>query len=336
MPPVRYAAGLNLNPVLLLPADSWFDSKLWDGHRLTCVAGRAFGPIGIQPCGFRPPPHLDAPPTQVFGENQMSESVALLLLIVSAAVVLWIGRRILSIKRVVVYEYQRALKYTKGRYQETLGPGQYWIFSWRSSVMPVDVRPEFITIPGQDVLSADGVTLKVSLAAQFEVSDPNVAINKNANFRNSLYLLLQMALREIIGKEKIDALLENRASISSKLMEITAPKATELGLKLTLADVKDIMFPGEMKKVFAQVVKAQKEGQAALEKARGETAALRNLANAARTMDDNPNLLSLRALQALADSSGSTLVFGLPNNAIPIAKGGEKTPSRQRKEPPEE
>jgi regulator of protease activity HflC (stomatin/prohibitin superfamily) len=56
------------------------------------------------------------------------------------------------------------------------------------------------------------------------------------------------------------------------------------------------MFPGEMKKVFAQVVKAQKEGQAALEKARGESAALRSLVSAARTMDDNPNLLQLRAL----------------------------------------
>jgi regulator of protease activity HflC (stomatin/prohibitin superfamily) len=265
----------------------------------------------------------------------MPEALAVFLVIASAAVVLLIGRKILAIKRLTIYEYQKALKYTKGRYQETLGPGQYWIFSWRSSIVPVDVRPEFITIPGQDVLSADGVTLKVSLAAQFEISDPNVAVNKNANFRNSLYLLLQMALREMVGKEKIDALLENRAGISSKLMELTTAKATGLGLKLTLADVKDIMFPGEMKKVFAQVVKAQKEGQAALEKARGETAALRNLANAARIMDDNPNLLQLRALQALADSSGSTLVFGLPNGAIPIAKPSEKT-GRQRKEPQEE
>src|SRR5260370_10741664 len=273
-----------------------------------------------------------APPTQAFGENQMSELAALFLFVASAAVVLWIGRRIMSIKRVVVYEYQRALKYTKGRYQETLGPGQSWIFCWRSSIVPVDVRPEFITIPGEDVVSADGVTMEVSLAAQFEVSDPNIAVNKNANFRNSLYLFLQMALREIVGKEKIDALLENRAGISSKLMELTTAKATELGLKLALADVKDIMFPGEMTKVFAQVVKAQKEGQAALEKARGETAALRNLANAARTMEDNPNLLQLRALQALADSPGSTLVFGLPNGAIPIARAGEKTPGPQRKE----
>lgn len=254
----------------------------------------------------------------------MNEGIALLLIIASAAIVFWILKRVLPIKRVTIFEYQKALKYTKGRYRETLGPGQYWILASWSSIVPVDVRPDFITIPGQDVLSADGVTLKVSLAAQFEISDPNVAVNRNANFRTSLYLFLQMALREIVGKEKIDALLENRAAISGKLMELTSGKAAEIGLKLILADLKDIMFPGEMKKVFAQVVKAQKEGQAALEKARGETAALRNLANAARTIDDNPNLLQLRALQALADSSGNTLVFGLPTGAVPIAKSAKR------------
>ena len=110
-------------------------------------------------------------------------------------------------------------------------------------------------------------------------------------------------------------------------MELASGKASELGLNLISADVKDIMFPGEMKKVFAQVVKAQKEGQAALERARGETAALRNLANAARTLDDNPNLLQLRALQALSDSSGNTLVLGLPSNVLPLVNQKEKNPS---------
>jgi regulator of protease activity HflC (stomatin/prohibitin superfamily) len=179
------------------------------------------------------------------------------------------------------------------------------------------------------------VTLKVSLAAEFEVADPNVAINKNVNYRTSLYLSLQMSLREIVSTQKIDAVLENRAGISAKLMELASKKASELGLRLISADVKDMMFAGEMKKAFAQLVKAQKEGQAALERARGETAALRSLANAARTMDDNPNLLQLRALQALADSSGNTLVLGLPNGAVPLPKH-EKSAIPSRKETKEE
>ncbi len=262
--------------------------------------------------------------------------VELLWVVVLAAVLLLVAVKVVPLKRVTVYEYQKGLKYTKGRYAATLSAGQYWILSTFSSIVPVDIRPQFVTIQGQDVLSADGVTLKVSLAAEFQVADPNVAINKNANFQNSLYLTLQMAVREIVGKEKIDTLIENRAGFSSKLTELTSGKATEFGLKLISADIKDIMFPGEMKKAFAQVVKAQKDGQAALEKARGETAALRSLANAARMMDDNPNLLQLRALQALADSGGNTLVLGMPNGSIPLVKGAEKTSVPPRKEPKEE
>jgi regulator of protease activity HflC (stomatin/prohibitin superfamily) len=179
-------------------------------------------------------------------------------ILAGAAVLLAIVVKLVPVKSVIVYEYQRGLKYKKGRYAGTLDPGRYWIVSGSSTIVPVDVRPEFITIQGQDVLSADGVTLKVSLAAEFQVADPNIAINKSVNFRGSLYLTLQMALREIVGKERIDALLENRAGIGAKLMELASQKASELGLRLISADVKDIMFPGEMKKAFAQVVKAQK------------------------------------------------------------------------------
>lgn len=186
------------------------------------------------------------------------------------------------------------------------------------------------------MLSSDGVTLKASLAAGFEVADPNVAINKNANYRCALYLTPQMAQREIVGKERIDDLVQNRSAIGAKLMELTSTKVSDYGLKLRLADVKGIMFPGEMKKAFSQVVKAQKEGQAALERARGETAGLRDLANAARMIDDNPNLLSLRALQSLTEAGGNTLVLGLPDGVMPLPKKARTRTQRLPKKNTEE
>ena len=252
----------------------------------------------------------------------MLETLWITVLLIVLLAVVW---KVLPLKHVTVMEYQRGLLYKKGRYTKTLDPGSYWISSTFSLVVPVDIRSQFITIPGQDVISADGVTVKISLAAEYQVVDPSLAINKTLAFQANLYLHLQMALREIVGKEKIDALLENRVGLSGKLMELGFPKAEQMGVKLVSVDVKDIALAGEMKKAFAQVVKAQKEAQAALERARGETAALRSLANAARMMDDNPNLLQLRALQALADSSGNTLVFGVSNGALPV-KPGNKAP----------
>jgi regulator of protease activity HflC (stomatin/prohibitin superfamily) len=199
-------------------------------------------------------------------------------------------------------------------------------------IQKLDVRPQFVSITGQEVLSSDGVTLKVSLAANFEIVDPGIAVNKVKSFQEALYLELQLALREIIGAAEIDTVLSARDELSKKLMEITESKATELGLRLISVNLKDIMFPGKLKEIFAKVVSAKKEGLAALERARGETASLRNLANAAKMIEGNPNLMQLRFVQALGETSGNTLVLGVPSQPlpVPVSKGqsAEEPPAK--------
>lgn len=224
----------------------------------------------------------------------------------------------LNSRRVTIFEYERGLKYSKGKFSKILEPGQYWYFPYFSSVKKVDIRPNFISIPGQEVLSSDGVTLKVSLAANYEITDPNTAINKVQSYSGSLYMELQLVLRSIIGLQDIDKLLEHKEDVSKALFEQTHEKIEALGLRLISVDVKDIMFPGKLKEIFSQVVSARKEGQAALERARGETAALRNLANAAKMLDDNPNLMQLRVLQTLGETTGNTLVFGVTPQTVNI------------------
>jgi regulator of protease activity HflC (stomatin/prohibitin superfamily) len=194
-----------------------------------------------------------------------------------------------------------------------------------TSILKLDVRPRFVSITGQEVLSSDGVTLKVSLAANFEIVDPEVAVNKVKNFQEALYLELQLALREIIGTADIDTVLSGRNEISKKLMDMTKSRVADLGLRLISINLKDIMFPGKLKEMFAQVVNAKQEGLAALEKARGETAALRNLANAAKIIEDNPNLMQLRLIQALGEPSGNTLILEMPSQSTPVPVSKEKT-----------
>ncbi|HEY9869255.1 MAG TPA: slipin family protein [Candidatus Obscuribacterales bacterium] len=219
---------------------------------------------------------------------------------------------------VTIFEFERALKYKNGKLSGVLGPGKHWLFAYNTTVTRVDMRPRFITVPGQEVLSSDSISLKVSIAAQYKVADPALALHETASYHEALYTVLQVALREIIGSAKIDELLEKRAALSDKLLELAAPKAKAFGVELMSASIKDIMFPGELKKIFAQVVKAQKEGVAALERARGETAALRNLANAARLLEANPALMQVRVLQSLGDSAGNTIVLGMPTGYTPL------------------
>jgi regulator of protease activity HflC (stomatin/prohibitin superfamily) len=232
---------------------------------------------------------------------------------------------IVLVRRVTIFEYERGVKYTRGKLVGILEAGPHWITPIFTKVEKVDVRPRIVAIPGQEVLSADGVTLKVSLAASYKMSDPAKAINEVEDCHAALYVVLQLALREIVGSAAIDDVLAERATFGQRLMELGAEQASELGLTLLSADVKDIMFPGPLRQVFAQVVAARKEGQAALERARGETAALRHMANAANLMERNPALLQLRAIQSVGDSSGNTLIMGIPPQSAPLPIKAEET-----------
>ena len=156
--------------------------------------------------------------------------------------------------------------------------------------------------------------------------DLNTAINKTQSYQDALYLELQLALREIVGSTEIDSILKSRNEFSAKLVELTQQQVQDLGLQLNSVNIKDIMFPGKLKEIFTQVVNARQEGLAALERARGETAALRALANAAKMIESNPNLLQLRQLQTLSEASGNTLILGLPPQSapVPIPAGSKK------------
>lgn len=213
------------------------------------------------------------------------------------------------LRRAVIYEYQRGLLFRNGKCVATLGPGMHYIFRPSTHLQVIDIRLIHVTLPGQEILSADNVGLKVSLAAGYKVADPYLAVTRVVKFSDALYLLLQMNLRDVVGSLAIDDLLVKREEIGKILLERSAHQAAEMGLELQFANIKDIMFPGELKNIFAQVVNARKEGLAALEKARGESAALRNLANAASLFENNPNLMQLRLLQSLEKNSGNTVVI---------------------------
>ena len=244
--------------------------------------------------------------------------LALVVLVALAALVYW------SPRRVTVFEFERGLRYRRGRFVGTLPAGTHWVASRMGSITKVDIRPFVVTIPGQELLSSDGIDVKLSLVANVEVVDPAAAVNKVQNYTVALYTIIQVALRQIVSGRTLEDLIAGRADVGPKVLEASAEPALAFGLKIASVDVRDLMLPGDLKRIFAQEVAARKEGLAALEKARGETAALRNLANAARMVEDNPALLQLRLLQQLGATGGNTVVLGT-NAIIPVAKREGRT-----------
>jgi len=256
------------------------------------------------------------------------EYVLILLLV---AVIVAIPLRPL-VRLVTVYDYQRGLRYRMGRFSGLVDTGPRLSVRGFNEIRVIDARPTTLTIPGQEILTADGVALKVSLTAHYVIGDPVAAVTGDQDFLRAIYLALQAGLRDAIAGRTVDEILATRGQIGPATGAAVASNLARVGVELLGVDVRDVMVPGELKRAFAGIVAARRGGEAALERARGETAALRSLANAGRLVDDHPGLLQLRLLQQLEGSSGNTLVVGWPgtDGRLPTSPGLSAPPGRAR------
>ena len=235
-------------------------------------------------------------------------SVALLLLIVVAR---FFGS-------ITVQEYERALKFDDGRFVEVVGPGKYRYLPTRTRFHPVDTRLVHVAVSGQEVLSSDAVAFKASVLASYRIVDPKLAVLETQDVQEAVHSALQLGLRALISGRTSEELLQRRAEGSALLLAEAEPLLKKVGVALEQVALRDLTLPGDLKKSFSQVAQARLEGMAALERARGETAALRNLANVAQLMERHPSLLQLRLLQTITERSGNTVVVGSPPSLGPI------------------
>lgn len=210
--------------------------------------------------------------------------------------------------RVTVMEWERMVRYDNGRRAGVLGPGRYWVRS-RTRLVRVDVRPRTFVVPGQEVLTSDGVGVRLSVTLATEVADPVTYVESAVSAPDVLYAAVQLALRAAIAGVVSDELMTSRATVDEALFAAAVEAGERLGITVLACAVRDLMFPGELRKVFAQAASARQEARAALERARGETAALRSLANAARAVESQPALLRLRTLQAVETANAATVVL---------------------------
>lgn len=211
--------------------------------------------------------------------------------------------------RIVVEETEHAVRITDGQVVEVLATGVHRIRPRRDRIARFPATEQQAVIPGQEMLTIDGAGIRATMVATVAITDP-MRVVRQGGWHQALYLQAQLAIRNLVGSVTLEELLAARARLDTDLNLAVAPRAEPLGVELVAINVRDLIVPGELKRAVADVVAARLSGQAALERARGETAALRSLANAARAAADNPALLQLRMIQQMEHSTGNTYVVG--------------------------
>jgi regulator of protease activity HflC (stomatin/prohibitin superfamily) len=198
---------------------------------------------------------------------------------------------------------ERGVLLAAGQATELLKPSVYrfWNTAERPcSIEKVDLRENELAVSGQELMTRDKVTLRLSLSLAFAIQD--VLLSRQvANVRDMLYVAAQLAIREYVASVTLEQLLEGREAMTEALGSQVKPRAESMGVRLIKLGVKDIILPGEMKTLLNRVIEAEKEAQANVILRREETAATRSLANTAKVMAQEPVLLRLKELEAMKE-----------------------------------
>lgn len=229
---------------------------------------------------------------------------------------------------VTVHDYERGLRFRRGVLQGLVGPGTFVTIRGLGEIRRMDARPTMLPIDGQEILTADGVTAKVSLVARYVLGDPVAAVTGDADYWTTLRLHLQLALRDSVSRRTLEEALAARREIGPEVREACAAPMAFIGIELLDVEIRDVMLPAEVRRAYAGIVAARKQGEADLERVRAETASLRALANAGRLLEDSPGLGQLRVLQALGEGSGHTIVFGAPEMPGLASRPARRRPVR--------
>lgn len=201
--------------------------------------------------------------------------------------------------KIEVSEYQKALLFFNQKFVKILDAGTYYF--WKNGVKIdvsfVDTRLTQMDITGQEILTQDKVSLRINFVCSYRVTDCVKILTEIDDFGEQLHVAAQLALREFVGKYKLDEILENKAEISEFVFNKLKAKEKELFIEITDASIKDIILPGEIRDIMNTVLVAEKSAQANVITRREEVASTRSLLNTAKLMDENQTLYKLKELE---------------------------------------
>lgn len=203
---------------------------------------------------------------------------------------------------VTIEPWETGVVVRDGAIVDTWGPGRHRHHG-RGSVTVLDTRPSILTIPTQEVLTSDGVQVRLSLVARVAIVDPVRWLTTTLSPLELLYTELQVALRDRVAALELAAISGARTTLLDGVEEELAEVAASVGATLTRIALKDITLPMEVRAAVAQVALTKQRGLADIERARADAAVMRSLANTAKLMAEHPELLQLKTLQAASEGA---------------------------------
>src|SRR6266480_62484 len=240
------------------------------------------------------------------------DTTIIIVLVISVIVLILLMVLFSAIR--IVQQYERGVIFVLGRLIGAKGPGLFLVPPFISRMTKVDLRIVTLTVPPQEVITRDNVTIKLTAVIYFYVVDPAAAVVNVVSFLQATTQIGQTTLRNVLGQSELDELLSQRNKINRELQAIIDEQTERWGVKVTAVEIKDVELPATMQRAMAKQAEAEREKRAKVIHAQGELLASTQLAQAAEVIGSQPSALQLRYLQTLTEiavEKNSTIVLPL-------------------------
>ena len=151
-------------------------------------------------------------------------------------------------KRQVVSAFQRGVVLVDGRAEKVLGPGAYWISPKRRMLL-CDVRPTPFQVPSHELVTSDGMAVRISLGGEYRISSPAQFVTESSDAFGTFYLEVRQTLRAATGELTSNGLLTGQSLLSNRVKELLIPTATQLGIEVARLEVYEAVPVGWLRPI---------------------------------------------------------------------------------------
>jgi regulator of protease activity HflC (stomatin/prohibitin superfamily) len=180
-------------------------------------------------------------------------------------------------KELIIKDTHRGLWYEDGVLTKVLEAGRYEyprkpLFRREPKIetVLVDMRERDLTIRGQEILTSDKVAIRVSIVVRFRVVSPEAAVHAVQDYESRIYTDIQLAARRSLASMRLEEILTNRNKLSEDILSDIQESAASFGVEIGRADVKDLIFPGNLQQIMNRVLTAERMAEAQLIEARAK------------------------------------------------------------------
>jgi regulator of protease activity HflC (stomatin/prohibitin superfamily) len=224
-------------------------------------------------------------------------------------------------------QWEKAVVLRLGNYTGLKGPGLFRINPILEKVAYwIDTRIITTTFKAEKTLTKDTVPVDVEAILFWKVLDPEKAALQVENYQSAISLASQTALREVIGKSLLADMLEGRERLDIELQKIIDTRTTEWGVHVSSVEIRDVLIPSELQDAMSMQAQAERERQARVILGDSERQVAAKFEEAARTYQNNPTALHLRAMNMLYEGlkEKATLVI-VPSTVLNTMTLGDVT-----------